>query len=103
MEERSLAERMFDGDKAASLLENRLLEAGLDFDRIRWDSYDGSLELDNVANEVRLSEAQQKLIHDSGFGKVYVNHQDKWETHYILGSKGEFKAIEGWRSNSKVG
>lgn len=90
---------MFDGTNAEGDMEEQLLEAGIKFDRLRWDCYDGSLELDNVPNDVRLSEDQQKLIHSAGFRKVYVNHQDKSETHYTWGY-GEFHPMEGWRTKN---
>lgn len=101
MEKRSLSERLFDGSLAEGELEEQLIDAGVEIGGIRWDHYDNSLELDGVPNDLRLSKEQQKIIHAAGFGRAYVNHQDKWETHYVWGHDA-FKEVEGWRSNSKV-
>jgi hypothetical protein len=97
-EEKSLAERMFDGTFAEGELEEKLLDAGLDFlVDLRWDYYDGSLEIDSAPNDFRLSPEVQKIIFDSGFGMAYVNHEDKTETHYTWNCR-EFKPVEGWRT-----
>ncbi len=95
-EEKSLAERIFDGTEAEKDLCEKLDDAGAQFSKMRWDWYDNSLELDGVPNDFRLSSELQKVIFDAGFGQVYVNHQDKWETHYSGWGK-EFKSVEGWR------
>ncbi len=98
MEKRSLAERMFDGSFAEGDVEEKLLDAGLDFlVDLGWDWYDCSLEIDSTPNDFRLSPEVQKIIFDCGFGKAYLNHLDKSETHYTWGR--EFKAVEGWRTH----
>lgn len=92
----SIASRLFDGDHAQADLEHQLLTAGVRVERIGWDYYDCSLELHGVADDYRLSPDVQLIIHTAGFAKVYVNHQNKWETHYTF-AQGEFVARDGWR------
>lgn len=95
-EERSIAERLFDGNSARAELEDELEDAGAPHDRIGFDEYDCSLEIHGVPPEHRLSDAAQRIVRDAGFVKVYVNHTDKWETHYSW--KGpEFVPSKGWR------
>lgn len=48
------------------------------------DYYDESLEIHGVAPDARLSVEKLQAIKTAGFGKVYVNHTDKWETHYTF-------------------
>lgn len=91
----SIAERLFDSNNAGSELEDQLEEAGVPFERIGWDWYDCSLEIFDVPSDYRLSEAAQRVIYDAGFAKAYVNHIDKWETHYSF--KAEFIVSKGWR------
>lgn len=92
----TIAERMFDGSHAEGELETQLYEAGLkDFERLGCDWYDCSLEIYGVPPEFRLSEEMQRICHAAGFAKVYVNHTDKWETHYNFSE--EFKTSWGWR------
>ena len=79
-----------------SKFEEALSDSGLEFEKLGWDYYDASLEIYDVPNDARLSEAQQKIIWDAGFGKVYVNHLDKWETHYSWKTDA-FQAVRGWR------
>lgn len=92
----TIAHRLFDGDMAKSELEDKLTEAGVPCDHIGWDYYDISLEIYEVPNDYRLSPEAQKVIFDTGFIKVYVNHLDKWETHYTW-SSDEFVYQPGWR------
>lgn len=81
--------------QAESFLEDALEESGLDYCGMRNDTYDNSLELDQVGNDERLNEAQQRLIYDQGFGKCFVNHKNGWETHYTWGKVYEVQ--KGWR------
>ena len=67
------------------------------FEKIGWDNYDGSLELYGVPNTWRMSADIQKVCWDEGFIKVYVNHLNKWETHYSFGTPDGFKVAHGWR------
>jgi len=90
---RSIAERMFDGFFAESELGEELV---IEYERIGFDHYDNSLELYGVPDDARLSIDEQKVIHAAGFSKCYVNHVDKWETHYGFHDK-EFKPAKGWR------
>jgi hypothetical protein len=92
----TLAARIWDGDYAGSELEEKLSDAGVPFERLGWDSYDVSLELHGVPADYRLNADAQKLINEAGFGKVYVNHVDKWETHYNF-KKDDFTEVKGWR------
>ena len=93
--ERSISDRIFDGESAKIELEGLLYDAGLKWKGTGWDEYDCSLEIHGVAPEYRLPVEIQKLICEAGFIKVYVNHTDKWETHYTL--EGEFSESKGWR------
>lgn len=93
----SIADRLFDSRNAESELEDALSEAGCTFESLGWDWYDCSLEIHGVDAGDRLSEAAQRVVHGAGFGKVYVNHKDKWETHYSFDPNGDFVASEGWR------
>lgn len=94
--QKSLAERLFDGGSARSEMEDQLEDAGVTLDRLGYDSYDCSLEIYGVPATQRLSEAAQRAVHAAGFAKVYVNHDDKWETHYGF-RDAEFKVAKGWR------
>jgi len=89
---KKLNERLFDGSAAESEIEDCLSDAGVLFEKIGWDYYDNSLELYEVQPDYRLSDEAKKIIQDAGFSICYVNHTDKWETHY--GSGNEWK---GWR------
>ncbi len=92
----SIAQRLFDGSNAESELEEKLDEAGVKYEKLGFDYYDQSLELYDVPSDYRLSAEAQAIIHEAGFAMVYVNHLDKWETHYTFDS-GEFKPKDGWR------
>lgn len=70
-------------------------EDAFDYDRVGGDSYDGSIEIYGVANDVRLNEKQQKLIFDAGFIRCWLNHKDGMETYYSWGK--EFRAGDGHR------
>lgn len=96
--EAKFSELWWDFLRAREVFEDSLLEVlGGDFDNIGTDDYDSSLEIYAVDNHVRLSEAAQRLICDAGFGKVFVNHKDGWETHYTWDWRKPFKAERGWR------
>lgn len=90
------AERMFDGFFAESALEVALDDAGAQYERLGWDHYDNSLELHGCLPDYRLSIEVQKIVHNAGFSTCYVNHTDKWETHYNFKDK-DFKESKGWR------
>ena len=92
----SIADRLFDGSGAKNDLEEILDDLGVQYQSISWDHYDGSLELNSVPVEYRLPEEAQMAIRKAGFIKCYVNHVDKWETHYSW-PVGDFIAVEGWR------
>ena len=96
MADLSIAERMFAGSDAESELDVQLYEAGVQWERSGFDWYDCSLELYGVPPDYRLSADVQRIIHAAGFAKVYVNHEDKWETHYSW-PVGAFKEAKGWR------
>lgn len=75
--------------------EDALIEVGLgDYVSFSCDTYDASLELFHV-NDKRegLTEEQQKVIHDHGFAKVYVNYNAGDAVVYDWGSNKleEFK------------
>ena len=90
---RTISERMFDGFFAKSELGEQL---EIEYERIGFDHYDNSLELYGVPPDARLTEEEQKAIHSAGFSKCFVNHTDKWETHYGFHA-AEFKPAKGWR------
>ena len=94
--ERTLSGRLFDSGHAECELEELLSCAGVEFERLGWDDYDCSVEIHGVAPEARLSVEAQKVIHAAGFAKAYVNHTDKWETHYSF-PPGDFAEVNGWR------
>jgi len=91
----SISERMVDGENAQADLEEALDTVGVEHERISFDPYDNSLELYGVKPDYRLNEAAQRVCFGAGFTKVYVNHTDKWETHYTWGK--EFNILDGWR------
>jgi hypothetical protein len=88
---RTIAQRLFDGSFAEGEIEDSLK---IGYESIGWDYYDASLEIHGVAPECRLDESTLKAIRDAGFAKVYVNHTDKWETHYTFKSDG---TVTPWR------
>lgn len=89
-----LVERLFRGNKkAAAELESVLKSLLIPFETIGWDHYDNSVELYGLPPEFRLSEVQCDRIFKCGFGTIFANHTDKWETHY---HSGKNHAI-GWR------
>ena len=92
----SIADRLFDASSAEADLEEQLSDAGVTFTRLGWDHYDCSVEIYGVPNDYRLSLAAQRVIHAAGFMIAYVNHEDRWETHYRFKSM-EFVASKGWR------
>ena len=91
-----IADKIFTGEDAKVQIEDSLLELGVIFEDSAFDSYDCSMELYDIPDDQRLSEDAQKVIFDAGFSTVYLNHKNKWETHYNFNS-GEFKAKEGFR------
>lgn len=97
-QERCIAERLFEGASAEFDLEECMEVAGIPFTGpLRWDSYDCSIEFDDVPQDYRLSIEAQKAIHGAGFAKAYMNHADKWETHYSFKPREEFAESKGWR------
>ena len=93
----NIASRLYDAHYAESELENQLEQAGAEFEGLGWDWYDHSIELHGVTPDYRLSEEAQKIIHKAGFSTAFVNHTDKWETHYHFNPNGKFKESKGWR------
>ena len=83
-----LNQRLFDASFAMAAAEGDIYELLLSLDipheRTGWDNYDNSLELYGVPPDYRLSDVAVKAIFDAGFAICYVNHTDKWETHYSM-------------------
>lgn len=83
-----LADRLFDAHRVIGRAEGELYEElerlGVPVDDLGWDDYDESVELLGVAADYRLSVDAQRFLYEAGFQKVYVNHVDKWETHYTF-------------------
>lgn len=75
-----------------------------DFDKLGTDGYDCSLEIYKASDDLRLSAEAQAYCRDAGFGKVYVNHKDGWQTHYSELYDAELP-LRGWRrkTNPKGG
>ncbi len=88
-----LAERLFEGEVAKAALEEMLSDNDVPFESIGWDDYDCSIEIRGVPAAYRLPPDVQLAISNAGFAKAYVNHVDKWETHYNF-KNNEFN---GWR------
>lgn len=82
---------LFDYQSALDTFEGELAEVwGDQWSGLHGDRYDNSLELHDVVNEARLDRAAQKIIHDAGFSRIYLNHKDGWETHYFWDSATEW-------------
>lgn len=96
MSEKQFADIAYDFDLARSRFEAALDDVGVQFEDLGWDHYDDSLEVIGAPDDLRLTEAAQRVIFDAGFSKVFVNHASGWETHYSWGP-GEFKPHRGWR------
>ena len=88
---------MVDGNTACAVLENALSDADVPYERFGWDWYDNSVELHDVPSDYRLTIEAQRIIYDAGFELAYVNHTDKWETHYRFNLKKPFVESAGWR------
>lgn len=93
----TIAQQMFEGFSAQSSLEDRLYDAGIEFEKTGFDQYDESLELYGVSADCRLSVEAQRIIHAAGFSIAFLNHTDKWETHYHFKPEAEFVESKGWR------
>jgi hypothetical protein len=79
----TVAERLFDAKHAECEIESAL--EGVDYEHLGWDDYDGSLEIHGAASDFRLSEELAEKLFGMGFGIIFVNHVDAWETHYNKG------------------
>lgn len=95
--ERTIAERLFDAHHAEGELGDALEKAGVDFERLGWDYYDTSLEIYDVPSDHRLGGEALLAISYAGFSRVFVNHQDKWETHYSFKDGVPPQETKGWR------
>ena len=93
----TISARLYDGSRAEAEMEEQLDEAGAVYERIGWDYYDNSIELYDVPADHRLPEDAQRAIHAAGFSTAYVNHTDKWDTHYRFAPNEPFKPSDGWR------
>lgn len=87
------AEEVYSYQIKEEKFEEGLLDRELDFNNIFYDGYYSSLKIIGVPNEQRLSKELQKFIKDNGFNRVYLIHDDGWETHYLLKNY----PAEGWR------
>ncbi len=92
------SEQMFDYHRAESDFTDKLCDAGWgEYATIGGDYYDCSIEFYKVENDERMPEAAQRILHEAGFFRAFVNHKDGWETHYNWNPKEPFKASRGWR------
>mgnify|MGYP001570703632 CR=1 FL=1 len=88
----NLADRLFAGRTAEGELEALLERHGVPFEELGWDGYDFSLEVRDAPPDYRMPRDVQDVLFKVGFLKVYVNHIDKWETHYDVNG-----SAKGWR------
>ena len=89
---------MFGYQQAEGRFRDELSEIGfLGYETIGGDDYDNSIEFYKVDNDVRMTEAQQRVVFDAGFSTAYVNHEDGWETHYNWDQRQPFAMARGWR------
>src|SRR5512139_1487891 len=95
--DRTISTRLFDANEAECEMEELLEQAGTKFSGIGWDHYDNSIEIYNVPTDHRLTDKAQEAVYNAGFSKAYVNHTDKWETHYSFDRSKPFVAAKGWR------
>lgn len=92
------AQKIFDVDILRMKFNDKLEElTDCMFEETSWDEYDGSLELHQCDNDLRLSDECKKFIFDSGFIRIFVNHKDGWETHYTKSHPKD----DGWRRKRK--
>lgn len=89
----TLAERLFDGEFAKCDLEEMLSSNDVPFETVGWDSYDCSVGIHGVPADYRMPPDVQQALRNHGFSKAYVNHVDKWETHYDFRNDD----FNGWR------
>lgn len=64
------------------ILEERL---GLVFEDFSFDGGDDSLTITRVRTGVRLSEETQDKLYELGFLRIYLLHEEGWETYYYKG------------------
>lgn len=93
--ERKARQYMRKAERGYTKIREALKAAGVTF-RFGWDDYDNSIELYDVPPDYRLPEHIQEIIH-GGASTAYVNHTDKWETHYHWDCSVKFKPSNGWR------
>lgn len=87
-EKQNMAEMEFD---------ERMVNAGFGrYTHISTDWYDNSIEFYGVGNDARLNAEHMAIISEAGFGKVYLNHEDGWETGHP-----ETDADDFWRNKRK--
>lgn len=101
--ERKFSDAMFAYHDAERGFESKLVDAGFDFGSIRGDDYDNSIEFDDVPPDQRMSDGAQRIVYEAGFSKAYVNHTDKWETHYTFDRSKPFASSRGWRRLERPG
>lgn len=91
------AQRLFKVTLQLGLLEEALYRSCDEVFKDCWsdfgyDYYDESLEIYGINNDTRLTEAEALKLLDLGFGIIYVNHKDGFETHYSRSN------LTGWRT-----
>ena len=93
-QEKTLAERILDGQIAKEILEYEINVFYPEFSNFEviFDDY-CSIELLKISNDFRFSKEAQKVFKRSGFKKIVINHKNGWETHYYL----DKKIGKGWR------
>lgn len=91
------AQRLFKVTLQLGLLEEALYRSCDEVFKDCWsdfgyDYYDESLEIYGINNDTRLTEAEALKLLELGFGIIYVNHKDGFETHYSRSN------LTGWRT-----
>lgn len=103
MDDKGLAERIFEGHMARSQFEEELDERigneahkyGL-YESIWFDEYDASVELGAVKPDFRLDAETQAWLWEQGFYRCWLNHTDNMQTYYAKAIGGN-PAVVGYR------
>lgn len=88
-----LADRIFDASRALGVADGELFDVvcgdgkidGNKFEDWHFDPYDDSIEFDGCADDMAITEADQKLLWSVGFERCWLNHKDGTETYYWHG------------------
>lgn len=73
---------VFDTEREKLIAKLDELIGGDSYDDIGWDHYDTSLEIHKADNHLALTDEAQTVLFEDGFMKIYINHQDGFNTLY---------------------